>query len=412
MKKVVIIGAGTAGTITANLLAKRAGKDVAITVVDADPWHYYQPGFLFIPFGMYTKEQVRREKKKYLPRGTEFILKKADHIDTAQKKITLAGGDTLSYDYLVIATGCDIVPEEIPGMSDGWRKNIFDYYTYEGSCALFDAMHNFTGGKLVVHVNEMPVKCPVAPLEFLFLADWFFTKRKTRTATSITFVTPLPGAFTKPVAAKKFGTMLASRNISMVSDFGTERIDAAAKKIVGYDGREVSYDLLVSIPTNMGSPLIEDSGLGDEFRFVPADNNTLQSKAHEDVFVIGDATNLPSSKAGAVAHFEAETLVENLLCRMSGKPLHKGFDGHSNCFIETGFNKAILIDFNYAQEPVEGRFPFPVIGPLSLLRESVINHLSKLAFEWIYWNMLLKAIPIPFIPTNMSLLGKKIPKQQ
>jgi sulfide:quinone oxidoreductase len=257
----------------------------------------------------------------------------------------------------------------------------------------------------------MPIKCPVAPLEFAFLSDWFFSRKKIRDDVEIIFVTPLSGAFTKPVAAKELGSLLEERNIKIVTDFSAERVDAPNRKLISYDNREASYDLLVTIPTNMGAEMIEHSGMGDELRLVPADPHTLQSKQHENIFAIGDATNLPSSKAGSVSHFQSETLAENLMRAIEKKPLSGDFDGHSNCFIETGYHQAILIDFNYEVEPLPGRFPFPVIGPMPLLKESLLNHLGKLAFRWIYWNMLLKARPIPFIPARMRMAGKKIPKK-
>jgi sulfide:quinone oxidoreductase len=174
------------------------------------------------------------------------------------------------------------------------------------------------------------------------------------------------------------------------------------------DDREVTYDLLVTIPVNMGSKLIERSDLGDDLNFVPTDKHTLQSKAHENIFVIGDATDIPASKAGSVAHFEAEILTSNILSYINNKPLTASFDGHANCFIESGYNKALLIDFNYEIEPVEGTFPLPGIGPFSLLKETRINHLGKLAFRHIYWNMLLKGIPIPTVSPDMKKSGKKL----
>ncbi|MGZ5424990.1 MAG: type III sulfide quinone reductase, selenoprotein subtype, partial [Candidatus Aminicenantales bacterium] len=321
----------------------------------------------------------------------------------------VAGGEALPYDILVVATGSDIVPSETPGLLDGWRDTIFDFYTKDGSAALARKLETFKGGTLAIHIVEMPIKCPVAPLEFTFLSDSCFTRRKLRDAVDIVYVTPLPGAFTKPVAAAALGALLEERKIRVVPDFVTERVDAAARKLIGYDGREVPYDLLVTIPTNMGAKVIESSGLGDELRFIPTDTKTLRSKAHENIFVIGDATNLPSSKAGSVVHFQAEILAENVHRAIEGKPLEEKFDGHANCFVETGRGKAILIDFNYEVEPLPGRFPFPVIGPMSLLKPSRINHWGKLAFRWIYWNMMLKGRPIPFVPTQMSMAGKRRP---
>ena len=183
-------------------------------------------------------------------------------------------------------------------------------------------------------------------------------------------------------------------------------MDNEKNQIIDYAETAVDFDLLVTVPTNMGDEVIERSGMGDDLNFVPTHHNTLQSLDHENVFVIGDATNVPASKAGSVAHFASETLTDNILLYIDGKPLKEEFDGHANCFIETGNNKALLIDFNYKYEPLEGTFPIAGIGPLKLLKESIFNHWGKLAFRWIYWNMLLKGIPIPFVHRNMSFKGK------
>jgi hypothetical protein len=178
-----------------------------------------------------------------------------------------------------------------------------------------------------------------------------------------------------------------------------------------YCGEVVDFDLLVTIPTNMGDECILRSGFGDDLNYVPTDKNTLQSKVKENIFVIGDATNVPASKAGSVAHFEAEILTENILKYIEGKPLNPEFDGHANCFIETGKGKALLIDFNYDVEPLKGKFPFAGIGPLNLLEESAFNHFGKMAFKWVYWNMLLPARKIPFVTPTMSRAGKKFDKE-
>jgi len=408
MKDLLILGAGTAGTMMANHLIKKLPKDEwRITIVDQHRTHYYQPGFLFLPFDIYTEDQVKKEGKKFIPKGCQYVQEKIDRIVPDSNQVLLDGGTKINYDILIVATGSRTAPDEVQGMAGpGWYEDRFDFYTYEGAVALRDKLRNWEGGKLVVHVTEMPIKCPVAPLEFAFLADSYFKKKRMRDKVEITYVTPLSGAFTKPRATKKLGYLLSDKGIKQVVDFNIERVDLENKKIVDYADVEVDYDLLVTVPTNMGDEMIERSGLGDDLNFVPTDKHTLQSEAHENIFVIGDATNAPTSKAGSVAHFEAEILTENILSYIAGKPLEGSFDGHANCFIETGGGKALLIDFNYDHEPVDGTFPIAGLGPMQLLKESRMNHWGKLAFRWVYWNMLMKAIPIPFVPPAMNEKGK------
>jgi sulfide:quinone oxidoreductase len=409
MKDLVILGAGSAGTMMMNHLHHKLPNDWQITVVDKDPVHYYQPGFLFLPFDIYTEEQVKKPKSQFVPKNVNYIESGIERIDAENNKVYLANGKELPYTLLIIATGCHIAPEEIAGMKgSGWQKDVFDFYTFEGSRNLRNFLRTWKGGKMVVHITEMPIKCPVAPLEFSFLADDYFEKKGMRDKVELTYVTPLSGAFTKPFCTKKLTYLLDEKNVKIVPDFNIKQVNNEEKKIVSYDGIEVEYDVLVTVPTNMGDDAIARSGLGDELNYVPTDHNTLQSKAHENIFVIGDATNVPTSKAGSVAHFQAEILTENILNYIAGKPLKPDFDGHANCFIETGKGKGMLIDFNYIQEPVTGSFPFAGIGPMQLLKESFLNHWGKLAFRWIYWNMLLKGIALPFISTKMSMKGKKV----
>jgi len=411
MKRLIILGAGTAGTIMANLMRRRLSRaEWAITIIDRDNEHYYQPGFLFIPFGFYKREDIVKPRAKFLPRGVEFLIAEVDRIDPASHKVLLADGRDLPYDNLIVATGASIVPSETPGMLDGWRDTIFDFYTPDGASALTEKLAAFPGGRIVIHINETPIKCPVAPLEFAFFCDDCLRRHHRRDKIELAFVTPLPGAFTRPFASKAFGRLLEEKRIQMVTEFNAERIDAAGRKIVGYDGREIPYDLLVTVPTNMGAELVERSGIGDEFRFIPTDPHTLRSKKDERIFVIGDATDLPSSKAGSVAHFQADILAENLMRAIEGRPLEPAFDGHSNCFIESGKRKAILIDFNYETEPLPGRFPLAHLGPMSLLKPTRINHWGKAAFRWIYWHILMRGRAIPLVPSRMKMSGKKRPK--
>jgi sulfide:quinone oxidoreductase len=359
-----------------------------------------------MPFGIYTQKDVVKSKRNFIPSGVQLIQSKIEMIEAAQNRVRLANGTTLAYDYLIIATGADIHPEETPGLAEHeWGKSIHTFYSFEGSMALAKKLSTWEGGRLVVNVVENPIKCPVAPLEFLMLADWYFQKRGIRDRVELVYATPLSGAFTKPIAAKMLGEMLERKNIKIEPDYMIERADPDAKKIISYDEREVEYDLLVSVPLNKGADVIGASGLGDELNFSPVNKHTFLSDKFANIFVLGDAANIPASKAGSVAHFAIDLFSENFMRCIEGKELLPTFDGHANCFVESGFNKSVLIDFNYTQEPLPGRYPVPVVGPFSLLQESVINHLGKLTFNWIYWNILLKGYKIP-LPATMSMAGK------
>ncbi len=408
MKRVLILGAGTAGTMVANRLAQELEPDEwKITVVDQSEIHYYQPGFLFIPFGIYRKRDVIKPRRDYLPFNAELIISEIEVIEPDKNQVRLKQDNrTLSYDFLIIATGARLFPEETPGLlGPEWRKSIYDFYTLEGALALARHLQSWEGGRLVLNVVDMPIKCPVAPLEFVFLADWFFHQRGMRDKVELVLATPLPGAFTKPKASEILGYMLEEKGVQIVPDFLVEAVDAEQKVVRAYDEREVPYDLLVTIPLHMGDPVIERSGIGDELNYVPTERHTLKAKEFDNIFVLGDATDLPASKAGSVAHFEVEVFVPNFLRYIEGLELLPTFDGHANCYIETGFGKATLIDFNYDVEPLPGKFPLPGMGPFSLLQESRLNHWGKLLFRWMYWNVLLRGKELP-IPAQLTMAGK------
>jgi sulfide:quinone oxidoreductase len=409
MKKLIILGAGTAGTIMANKLRKKLSvNEWEISIVDRQKEHYYQPGFLFIPFGYYTKRQIVKPADKFLPGSVKLISKEIGKIDAPAQEIHLSDGTVMNYDILVVATGTRIVPEDTPGLKgELWYRNIFDFYTIDGAEALGSFFRTWQGGNLVINIADNPIKCPVAPLEFAFYADAYFEDSGLRDKVNITYVTPMSGAFTKPKASKILGSLLEKKNINLVSDFFIGEVDNENRKILDFGGREVPFDCLVTIPLHAGDQVILNSGLGDEFGFVRADKNTLQSTLFNNVFVIGDAGNFPASKAGSVAHFQADVLQKNILDFIAGKPLTASFDGHSNCYIETGHGKGILIDFNYTTEPLQGEYPLPVIGPFSLLKETRLNHIGKLLFKWIYWNILLAGRKLP-VTDHMSMTGKRL----
>jgi sulfide:quinone oxidoreductase len=414
-KEIVILGGGTGGTVTANRLRRRFDEDeVAIHVVDRDDRHVYQPGLLFVPFGLAEIDGIVRPRRRQLRGGIAFHENEVEKVSIDRDEVLLDDGTVLPYDVLVVATGVRLQPEETEGLTGpGWNERAFTFYMPEGAELLRTALESFEEGRLVVNVVDMPIKCPVAPLEFAFLADWYFRERGIRHRVDIAFATPLDGAFTKPVASRELGGLLAKKEIELVTEFNAGEVDGVGGKLVSYDGRELDFDLLATIPLHGGAEYVERSeGLGDSLGFVPTDMGTLQARAAPNVFALGDATDVPTSKAGSVAHFEGEVLSDNVARFLAGKDPEAAYDGHANCFIETGFHKALLIDFNYDTEPLPGRFPTPV-GPLSLLRESRVNHLGKLMFEWVYWHALLPGRPIPGIGPAMPVAGKKgIPTSQ
>jgi sulfide:quinone oxidoreductase len=407
MRRLVVLGAGTAGTMVVNRLRPRLDRsEWSISVVDQSDRHFYQPGYLFIPFGTYRPDEVVKPSRRFIPDGVDLVRADIDRVDPEHNEVVLTDGRRLPYDYLVVATGVTPRPDQTPGMLDGgqWRRSIFDFYTYDGAVALRDALAGFTGGRLVVHIVDMPIKCPVAPLELTFLADAYLRARGVRDRVELVYATPLPGAFTRPVAARRLGAMLDDRKVLLETDFLVERVDGT--RLVSYDGREIPFDLLVTVPLNMGADYVARSGLGNELNLVPVDRHTLLSTAYPNIFALGDANDIPASKAGSVAHFSVEVFTGNFLQHIAGEPMTGSFDGHANCFVESGNGKALLIDFNYDTEPLPGRYPVPGIGPFSLLGESSANHWGKLAFRWMYWNVLLPGRPIP-LPANMSMAGKQ-----
>lgn len=407
MRRILILGAGTAGTLMANkLVALLPEQEWRVTALDRDDLHIYQPGLLLLPFGVYREGELVRPRRRLFDRRVEVVLDAGARVSMEEGVVHLGTGQELAFDVLIVATGSRVLPEQTPGLTGvGWGQTAHEFYTLPGAVALREALEHFTGGRVVVNVAEMPIKCPVAPLEMVFLLDAHFRERGLRERVELVYATPLEGAFTKPRASAALSGMMAQRGISVVGDFALSEVDGKRRVARSYDGRELGYDLLVTVPLHGGAEIVSSAGLGDASGWVPTHRYTLQSLRHPHVFALGDATDLPSSKAGSVAHFQGEVLTGNVLRFIQGKPLDPGFDGHSNCFIETGHGKAMLIDFNYETEPLPGRFPLPGVGPFTLLEESEMNHWGKLAFRWVYWNMLLTGKELP-IEHRMSLAGK------
>lgn len=391
-QQIIVIGGGTAGTMLVNKLRRKLSPaDWSIAIVDRDDQHLYQPGLLFVPFGKASADDLVRSRHSFIADGVDFEVGEVEFVDTTTKVVRLSDGRALPYDVLVIASGARIRPDQTPGtLGAEWQRSVFDFYTGSGAAALAKALTGLVKGRLVVHLTDLPIKCPVAPLEFTFLADAWLRDHGRRGDVQITYVTPLSDAFTKPTVAQRLGSMLTERGIGLETDFVVERVDPEAKALVSYDERTVPFDLLVTTPLTMGADFVTRSGLGDDMGFVPVDKHTLQSPTFPNVFAIGDAADLPTSKAGSAVHYQMPSVVANIVAFTQGRPLTAAYDGHVNCFIESGSGRALLIDFDYERDPTPGGYPLPGIGPLSQLAETRRNHLGKLAFRPFYWNVLLR----------------------
>lgn len=414
MKKVLILGSGAGGTMVAAKLRKELDPlEWKITVVDNDEIHHYQPGWLFIPFGIYSAQDCMKPKRDFIPKGVDFVLDEVVGVNTDTRQVEGKKGK-YSYDWLVIATGCKPIPKEIEGLEE-WRpdpkSNVHTFFSLEGAVALYRRMKYFRSGRLVFNIAEMPHKCPVVPMEFIYMADCHFARHGIRDKVEIVLVTPSTGVFTKPIATKILSAAAEEKNILVTPDYQIAAVNEEESTIESVKGEKIEYDLMISTMPNLGAEYIEDSGLGDGMGYVFTDNHTLKAEKFDNIYVIGDATNVPTSKAGAVAHYESDVLVGNLVLEIDGQEPKPDFDGHSTCFIVSGDDKAYLIDFNYKTEPLPGKYPFPGLGPFDLLGESLTNYWGKMLFKWVYWNMLLTGMDLP-LESQMTMAGKMLPKAE
>jgi len=410
MKKIVVLGSGAGGTMVGVKLRKElSDREWQITIIDNDEMHHYQPGWLFIPFGIYTAGDCMKPKREFIPKNINFVFDEVVGVNPDKRRVEGKKGK-YDYDWLVIATGCRPVPEELEGLEE-WKPdptaNEHTFFTLEGAVALQKKMKYFKSGKLIFNIAEMPHKCPVVPMEFIFMADWFFVKKGVRDNVEIEFVTPNTGIFTKPIATKVMSATAEEKNIKVTANYDIAEVNTQEKTIESARGEKISYDLFVSTMPNLGADYIEDSNLGDGMGYVFTDHHTLRAEKFDNIYVVGDATNVPTSKAGSVAHYEAEIIVENMILEIDGQEPKPSFDGHSTCFIVSGHEKAYLFDFNYKTEPLPGKFPFPGIGPFDLVGESYMNYWGKMMFKWVYWNLLLTGQDLPLEP-QMTMAGKLI----
>jgi sulfide:quinone oxidoreductase len=377
MKRIVIIGGGVGGTLTANLLVRHLKKqvkrgEVTVTIVDATGQHVYQPGFMYITFGGESAAKLARPERSLLDKQVELIIGKVATIDEAGKTVELADGLKLGYDYLVLGTGARIVPESIPH----FVEEAHHFYTAEAAARLRKALDAFTGGRIVVGIAAMPYKCPPAPLEVTLLIESELRERGLREATELHFCSPIARAFTIESVSEMVTPILEERGIELHTFFNVEAIDPEKKTVLSLEGEELPYDLLILVPPHKGQQFLIDSGLAPApGGWLPTDRETLQVGGRSHVFAVGDATDLPLSKAGSTAHFEAPVIAERIAALVEGRePSKEGvYHGKVMCFFEIGDGKGTLLQFDYDHPP---RPPRP----------NRVWHLGKVVFNKTYWH--------------------------
>jgi sulfide:quinone oxidoreductase len=370
-KKILIVGGGLAGTIIANGLCRSLGRrlktgEVAIAMIGASDKHMYQPGLLYVPFGKFREEELFRDQRKVLDNRVPYFVDPATKIDVDAKVVTCKSGKTHTYDYLVIATGSRIMPQNIPGMAEGAHW----FYDLEGARKMRDALDKFEGGKIVINVNA-PHKCPVAPLEITFMLYDYLKGKGLMEKSEIMYTYPIGRLHALEPVAQWAGPEMDKLGIKYETFFNTKEVDPEAKTITSEEGSTIAYDMLVTIPPHQGAEVITDSGLGAG-GWVPTDKQKLLREGSTDVFICGDTTNIPISKAGSTAHFEADTIVDNLTSLLSEDRWARNYDGKVFCFVETGLNSGTYVWFNYTTPPNPG-------APSQMI------HWFKLAYNRLYW---------------------------
>jgi sulfide:quinone oxidoreductase len=367
--QVVVLGGGVGGTLTANLLARQLGRNLHVTVVDPTGMHVYQPGFLYAALGKANGRWLARDERTLLHRQVDLAVEAATHIDPDKGTVQLAHGGSLPFDYLVLATGARLVPEQIPGLVAGAHE----FYSLQGALRLREALRGFRGGRVLVGVAGIPYKCPPAPVEFTLMVDQYLRRRGLRDKSQVTLLSPLSRAFTIESASKLIQPILTKRDIGLETFFNVETVDSSARTVSSLEGEAATYDLLVLVPPHRGQAVIETSGLGDAGGWIPTDRQTLSHRDHERIFAIGDATDLPISKSGSTAHFEAPVVASRIASLVTGTAPKANYGGRVMCFLETGDGRATALRFDYRHPPVP---PTP----------SRFWHAAKWAFNRLYWD--------------------------
>lgn len=369
--RILIIGGGMGGTILANNLARRlcgelkSGK-ARITMLSASDKHMYQPGLLYLAVGRMTPDELYRDQKSLLEPGIEFHVDPAEEFHLDHNRVKAKSGKVYDYDVLVIATGSRMAPETVPGLAEGAEL----FYTEETALKMFKRLQEFQGGKVVITVG-VPHKCPMAPLEITFMLYDYFKDRGIGDKVQLHYTYPINRTHSLENVAKWATPEFDRLGITYETFFNIKEVDAKNKILKSEEGSEVKYDLLIAIPAHKGMEVVEKNGLGQN-GWIPTDRQKLNMEGRKNVFVLGDTTNIPISKAGSTAHFEADTLGENIAAMVKmGTPVRE-YDGKVFCFIEAGKDRATYAMFDY-RNPPDPKAPTKAV------------HWFKMAYNKLYW---------------------------
>jgi sulfide:quinone oxidoreductase len=369
--RILVVGGGMGGTILANNLARRLSGELKsgkarITMLSASDKHAYLPGLLYVAVGQMMPDELYRDQKSLLEPGIDFHVDPVVEFQLDDNRVKTESGATYDYDILAIATGSRIAPETIPGLAE----NAEMFYTEETAVKMFKRLQSFEGGKVVITVG-VPHKCPMAPLEITFMLNDYFKERGIRDKVELHYTYPIGRTHSLENVAKWATPEFDRLGITYETLFNMKEVDGKKKILRSEEGTEVNYDLLIAIPAHKGMEVVENSGLGQN-GWIPTDRKRLNMEGRDNVFVLGDTTNLPISKAGSTAHFEAETLGENIAAMVKlGMPV-RDYDGKVFCFIQAGRERATYAMFNY-NNPPDPKAPTKAI------------HWFKLAYNKLYW---------------------------
>ncbi len=379
MKRIVILGGGTGGSIMMNKLAhglrdRIKSGEVEIVVVNPSERHYYQPAFLLIPVNVMDEREAYAPFSSLVPEGVRWIRDRAARIDLDDRAVELGSGDRLSYDYLVVSTGATLDPSGVEGLEDTYH-----FYSFDATRRLKRALADFEGGKVVVGISSIPYRCPPAPIEMTLILRDYFARRGIWDKVELTYFYPLPRVFPIEGVAELLAQEMERKGINYSLMFNLDHVDVERKRLVSLEGEELEYDLAIIVPPHKGADVVRESGIGDEDGWINVDKYTLNIVGYDDAYAIGDATNLPVSKAGSVADFEAEVVSRRIMDEIEGYEPTSKYNGKTMCFVLTGIGKATVLVFDYENPP-------PIVPP------SFIYYWLKLAYNKLYWNITAKSI--------------------